>query len=766
MELPNMTGKEAESSRRPAGRGVRAFWWAIGLGGVAALAVAMNSSWRPGAAKAQAPRTAKVTPAAGTPAAGTPAAGTPAAGASGYGKSGAAAPRQPVANTAAANAGGSANAGAKTSSGQRAVQPTTVTGADKELAVVAMVNNEQITRQELAQACLERYGREVLESIVNKHLIHQSCLAKGVTITEQDVNDEVKRIAEKFGLSTDRWLQLLEEERNITPGDYRREIIWPALALRGLASDQMAITAEELKKAFEAEYGEKVRVRVISVSSRKKAEELHRKAVAAPEDFGTLAKDNSEDSSASVMGLVPPVRRHVGDATIEKMAFSLKKGEISPIIPIANQHLIMKCEEHMEATYLGGPQLKQAQEKLKDRIRDQKTRSVSAELFKKLQDQARIDILYGDAAKQKQQPGVAATVNGHSITVRQLSEECITRHGMTVLDGEINRRILTQELKKRKKAVDDNDIQEEVARAADSYGYLKPDGSPDIDAWLKNITEKDGATVDLYVRDAVWPSAALKKLAGNSVTITEDDLQRGFESNYGERVEVLAIVLGNQRQAQQVWEMARDNPTNNFFGELASQYSIEPSSRSNFGKVPPVRRHGGQPLLEETAFRMKPGELSSIVSMNDKFIIMRCLGRTKPVVTEFTEEVRKELVKDLVEKKSRLAMSKEFDRLKEVAQVDNFMAGTTTSGKPVRGNGTASPAAFVAPSNPAIGGSVGGKASSGNVAGGNSTAGPVRAANGTGTAAPRAGSVAPASASAPVRAATAPSTAPRTTTQR
>jgi hypothetical protein len=123
-------------------------------------------------------------------------------------------------------------------------------------------------------------------------------------------------------------------------------------------------------------------------------------------------------------------------------------------------------------------------------------------------------------------------------------------------------------------------------------------------------------------------------------------------------------------------------------------------------------------------------------------------------------------VKDLVEKKSRLAMSKEFDRLKEVAQVDNFMAGTTTSGKPVRGNGTASPAAFVAPSNPAIGGSVGGKASSGNVAGGNSTAGPVRAANGTGTAAPRAGSVAPASASAPVRAATAPSTAPRTTTQR
>ncbi len=762
-----MTGMDAESLRRPAGRRAQAVWWAIGLGAIAALALAMNASWRPESATAQAPRTSPAAPNYGktgpaatnaavtNPAArGTPSATQPATASSGLRT----APAKAASSTnAPSTAASSTSTPTKTAAAPRTVQPAGATSADKELAVVAMVNNEQITRQELAQACLERYGREVLESIVNKHLIHQACLAKGVKITEQDVNDEVKRIAEKFGLSTDRWLQLLEEERNISPGDYRREIIWPALALRGLASDQMVITAEELKKAFEAEYGEKVRVRVISVSSRKKAEELHRKAVAAPEDFGALAKDNSEDSSASVMGLVPPVRRHVGDATIEKMAFSLKKGQISPIIPIANQHLIIKCEEHLEATYLGGPQLKEAQEKLKDRIRDQKTRTVSAELFKKLQDEARVEILYGDAAKQKQQPGVAATVNGQAITVRYLSEECITRHGMTVLDGEVNRRILTQELKKRNKAVDDNDIQEEVARAADSYGYLKPDGSPDIDAWLKYITEKDGATVDLYVRDAVWPSAALKKLAGNSVTITEEDLQRGFESNYGERVEALAIVLGNQRQAQQVWEMARDNPTNNFFGELASQYSIEPSSRSNFGKVPPIRRHGGQPLLEETAFRMKPGELSSIVSMNDKFIIMRCLGRTKPVVHEFTEEVRKELIKDLVEKKSRLAMSKEFDRLKELAQVDNFLAGTTTSGKPIRGNGTTAPAAFVAP---------GGAPATGNPATGNPATGPVRTSNGSATAAPRAGTVAPASASAPVRAATAPSSAPRTATQR
>ena len=42
--------------------------------------------------------------------------------------------------------------------------------------------------------------------------------------------------------------------------------------------------------------------------------------------------------------------------------------------------------------------------------------------------------------------------------------------------------------------------------------------------------------------------------------------------------------------------------------------------------------------------------------------------------------VRGELVKDIQEKKLRMLMTKEFDRLREVSQVDNFLAGTSQSG--------------------------------------------------------------------------------------
>jgi hypothetical protein len=122
-----------------------------------------------------------------------------------------------------------------------------------------------------------------------------------------------------------------------------------------------------------------------------------------------------------------------------------------------------------------------------------------------------------------------------------------------------------------------------------------------------------------------------------------------------------------------VWEQARNLPSDQQFGELASQYSVEPSSRANFGKVPPIRKHGGQPLLEDHAFKLKAGELSPIISMGDKYIILRCLGRTKRVVEVLSDDIRQELVKDVQEKKMRVAMTKEFDRLKDTAEIDNFM---------------------------------------------------------------------------------------------
>ena len=564
----------------------------------------------------------------------------------------------------------------------------------KPLKVVAQVNGENITRNQLAQACLDRYGKETLEGYLNKRLIKQACEKHQIVITEELLDKEIERMAKKFGMSVDRWLTMLQQERNIAPDQYRNEHMWINLALRQLASQEIEVTPEQLAKAFESEFGPKVKVRLIAHSNLATITELRKQALANPDEFGALAKEHSEDqSSASARGLIPPIGKHVGDASLEAEAFSLKEGDISQLVKIANQYILMKCEKRIPSTYIA-PQFKaDAEARLRDQIRERNLESAAGSIFQRLQAEAKIQSVYKDASLKESHPGVVAILNGQQITVRELAEECITRYGIDVLQGEINRMLLTQALTNQNKEVSQEDILSEIKRAADSRGYIDDQGNPDVQTWLEAITSKDNVTVDIYVKDAVWPTVALKQLVSDQVQITEDDLQKGFESNYGKRVEVMAIVLNTQRQANMVWDLANNNSTDYFFGQLAEQYSIEPVSRANQGKVPPIRKNGGQPVVEEEAFRLKKGELSGIVAVGGKYIIMRCTGHTVPVV-ESIEDVKEELIDYLSERKVHSAMNVTFDDIRQRADVINFLRPIIPAGASAPASSTGTPQLF------------------------------------------------------------------------
>ncbi len=703
-----MNGKDARSSARPGA------WkqWIIGLfPGVAlvAAAVVFRGASPPAEAMAQAPikSTAKGT-ATGNPRPAAPAKGTPARPVAGP----AVLPRSTAAGGTAA--GGSAISGAPVIRGTGAKAPPNVT----TLSVVAVVNSDQITKNDLGRECVRRYGAEVLDTLLNKQLLAEACAAQGITITEQDVTEEIDRIAGKFGLPRDRWLALLREERNFTEAQYRREVVWPMLALRKASALNVQVSQQEVKTAFESEYGPKVRCRLIILDAgriKPTPKEILALVKADPNKFGKLAQQYCEDPSvAAASGVIPPISLHTGDPKIEDAAFRLEKGQASGIIPVADgkKLVILRCEDHIPEQYIGPKDLPTVQKKLEERIRDNKTRYAAANFFADVHKRAKIINTIAEPGKKKEVPtGVVALVNGKQITYQQLMDECLIRFGGDVLDGEINRKLFTQELAKRKLAVGEQDIEAEIARAAEANGYLTPDKQPDVERWIKDITTQDGVTAELYRSDAVWPSVALKKLCEKRVQVTELDLQKGFDSNYGERVRVLAIVLSDQRQAQRVWDMARNNPTDTYFSQLAQQYSVEPSSRANGGEVPPICKHSGSPEIEKEAFALKAGELSGIIALEDQFILLRCLGRTEPVQKDFAA-VESELHKDIFEKKLRTEMNREFERLRDSAQIDNFLAGTVQAPKrnsapsvgsvrpALDANGAIAPAAATSPRGP------------------------------------------------------------------
>ena len=547
-----------------------------------------------------------------------------------------------------------------------------------EERLVAMVNGAEISQGQLAAECLSRHGTAVLETLVNKQIISQACQRQGIAVTPQDVDAEIDAMSRRFNVPRDKWIELIQQERGITSAQYAEEIVWPMIALRRLARAGIEPTPEEITKAFDNQFGPAVKARIIVVRSPPEAEKLRAQVLAAPDDFGALARQHSIDvGSASANGWVQPVRRHSGEPQFEAAVFGLEPGGISTVVQVADQFIIIKCEGHLPAAEV---KLDDVRPRLAEELRERKSRAASSDVFRQLQDAAIVENIFNDPAKSAAQPGAAALVNGQPIAIDQVRDECLERHGNDVLEILVTRTILQQALEREKRQVSQAEVDAEITTAAERLGFRKPDGSADTAAWIERVTREQKLPVRHYVEDIVQPTVALKKLVGQ-VAVTQEDLDKAFAATFGPRARCRVIILDNQRRAQEVWQLARQSPTVERLGELAEQYSVDPASRALRGEVPPIQRHGGQPALEREAFSLKPGELSGVLQVADRFIVLFCEGFTAPAEVKFAE-VRDELYDDIFEKKQRIEMARFFSHLREGATIDNFLAGTSQSPKP------------------------------------------------------------------------------------
>jgi parvulin-like peptidyl-prolyl isomerase len=556
-----------------------------------------------------------------------------------------------------------------------ATPPQVSAPANPGLKPVAIVNGVDITSDQLATECLARHGGSVLETLVNRRIIEQACQRQGITVSPQDVSGEIDAMARRFSVPRDKWLEMIQQERGITPKQYADDIVWPMLALRTIARGAVEPSAEELQQAFENRFGPAVKARIIACRSRQDAEAVRAKALAAPEEFGALARQHSVDvGSASANGWVQPIRLHSGDAAFDKAAFTLQEGGISEVVQVADQFIVIKCEGHLPPS---GATLDEVRPQLAEELRERKSRQASSEVFKKLQDATTVENVMNDPAKAGSRPGVAALVNSQPVTLEEVKSVCLERYGRDVIEVLVTRTLVEQALKKQQQTVTQADLDAEIARAATQMGFTKADGTADTAAWLDRVTREEKVPMRHYMEDVVWPTVALKKLVGG-VSVSQEDLDKAFAATFGPRAKCRIIVLDSQRRAQEVWQMARQNPAPEHIATLAETYSADPTTRSLRGEVPPIQRWGGQPTLEREAFALKPGELSGVVQVADRFMVIYCEGFTEAAKVSFAE-VRNELYDDIFEKKQRIEMGRHFTHLRESAAIDNFVAGTSQS---------------------------------------------------------------------------------------
>lgn len=299
-------------------------------------------------------------------------------------------------------------------SGQAAAESagTAKLNSASQRPALARVGKDVISYDVVADECVSRHGKEVLDELVNRLVIQQACEERNIVVTEEEVSAEVLRIAKRFNLDPAAWYQMLEAERNISPLQYRQTVVWPMLALKKLAGEQVELTEEEMNKAFVRNYGPRVKARLILLDNPRRARECWEKAAQDPESFEKLAQEYSIDpNSRSLGGTIPPIPRYSGNETLELAAFKLKMGEISGIIEVqSGRYAILKCEGRTEKIVNS---LDEVRESLYEELFEAKTQESVAKVFEQIKKNTPIDNFLTQTSTGPNRPFAGAAGNGN-----------------------------------------------------------------------------------------------------------------------------------------------------------------------------------------------------------------------------------------------------------------------------------------------------------------------------------------------------------------
>lgn len=230
-----------------------------------------------------------------------------------------------------------------------------------ESQIVAVVNGENLNREQLSDLLIESFGDQGLDVLIRRTIIYQQANKLGITVNPADVDERLKGLLDRE-ISTLVKARGLENETQLKEElgamgvnlDQLKETMSARLK-RGMEVELLAekivettitVTDEDLKQAYEQEYGEKIEASQIVVGTRKEAEDMLGKLQSGA-DFETLARNESiERLSAAAGGKMKPFGPTEGIFGPE--VAHLEVGQVSGIIKSDDGYHILKIESKRE----------------------------------------------------------------------------------------------------------------------------------------------------------------------------------------------------------------------------------------------------------------------------------------------------------------------------------------------------------------------------------------------------------------------------------
>ncbi len=241
---------------------------------------------------------------------------------------------------------------------QQPTAPALPPGYGEEYArrVVAVIhNNVPISREELGEYLIARFGPERLEFLVNRRIIELACQARNIQVSDAEVDAKLQEELKAWGTTEKEFSERFLKRLNKNLYEYREDKLRPEIAMTKMCKGLVQVTEDDIQKAFEAKFGEQIHCRMIVLDKaldERKAGDIWQKVRASEEEFDKQARQQFIPELAMKGGDAPPIPRHFsGDARIEKEAFALRnKGDVSSLLKMPDGNwVILKLVERIGA---------------------------------------------------------------------------------------------------------------------------------------------------------------------------------------------------------------------------------------------------------------------------------------------------------------------------------------------------------------------------------------------------------------------------------
>ena len=263
------------------------------------------------------------------------------------------------------------------------VNQTIITRSDVRATMAPVLSQlySKYEGTELDQKLEEAYVN-AREQLIDQALIVIAFEKQGGQIPDYFVNNEIDRIIRtRFNVDKVAFEQSLSKDQ-ITYDDYVEKIrnnITSSVLMNEQINQRAKISPEAVRIFYEANryrylIPEKIRYSVIMLNSGATLEEkslkknnalLIMKKLNSGEDFNLLAKEFSEGARANQGGSYPWLQLKDIDKSLHQYLNQLRTGEISSIIEIKDQLLILKVDARRNAAY---QPFSEVRESIKDKL--------------------------------------------------------------------------------------------------------------------------------------------------------------------------------------------------------------------------------------------------------------------------------------------------------------------------------------------------------------------------------------------------------------